>query len=480
MNIREIDSLLNQGDAVANPSLALRKGIRSGKSSDSSHFVDPPLHQIDYLNSALLACAVVTHNDQLEKVLNAANEGRGKPLTLRDDDHQAPRLMYCYRQSGDEVRVEVGDVFPALKRPNDPIITAAKPPTQGTNARVGKTLASAISDEQRIRGRVAQINDAMQHIKDKCLKRYQRQVDDEAVSVTDTKAAHDYRRRQVKILSHFNAGAEAPRVEITEGLGVFTESYTKHGKQISERGVAAMTASGSGFDDMCAVIAREESMSDYLFTAPAEILCHAMPYSAVSTLREKNLAGPMPFQVSANVVVVCPSRNCLVMQRKGNVAHPSHPHTGLIHTFGGGYLAPRNKAVNDLGRLLRTARREVFEESNLSLSHDLIGEPPPAIILKQDFLSFFQYAYLGWPISAAELDSRNTGNPEGGVEHIEFKDLPELLEQPDRWASAGAMAALMWLGLGAPGAPLDAKFGGASAPATDACDRVLATWQSYR
>ena len=164
---------------------------------------------------------------------------------------------------------------------------------------------------------------------------------------------------------------------------------------------------------------------------------------------------PPPPVLSANALLVCPQRKCLLVHRRSQA---SATYGGALHLFGGAYRPPIQRGTfdspGDRMSLEFTMVREVFEESGLIVRSR--GEPV-AVAHELD-TGFVQYVFLGVRITAAECE-RLSSNSEGNVVEIPFAQLGGRLAESAGWVPSGRAHLLAWLGLGAPGAGFHPKFG---------------------
>jgi 8-oxo-dGTP pyrophosphatase MutT (NUDIX family) len=194
-------------------------------------------------------------------------------------------------------------------------------------------------------------------------------------------------------------------------------------------------------------------------------------------VRERKLDVVGPLKLSANALIVDPERASLVIQKKRD-DNKKDPYA----VFGGGFQTgdtdkSDSYVVGDSGSIVRCVRREVYEESNLSLPLDK-GAPfdrIPAMLLLQTHPGFIQVCFLGWRASSEEVEEclrlkRERGpNTEGGPRLLPMSIHSPLAREVGRfsvaeqlknwhlnvktqWRPAGLLAIYSWYRLGCPGA----------------------------
>lgn len=197
-------------------------------------------------------------------------------------------------------------------------------------------------------------------------------------------------------------------------------------------------------------------------SSPDVVQVQTLEYAALRVLRRLARATRTapPRVPSANVVMFCEAAQVLVVQKRPTQSIMSElPRDNVFHTFGGAYCPrrPGSLRVHDHGDLLRTARREVLEESNISFSLDSMP-----LILSVDELDdgFLQWVVLGKAISL--YDYQTVGfrerDPEGTVHSLAFSDLEEALLHRSRWHQSGWTHVMAWLAFDAPGSRTPLKF----------------------
>jgi hypothetical protein len=198
--------------------------------------------------------------------------------------------------------------------------------------------------------------------------------------------------------------------------------------------------------DPYGIIAYEPAWND----DPLTIYYRTADQAEVETLRE---GGSRPNILSASVVVCCPESKELVLHRR---ADRSATYGGHLHTMGGSYI-PKAVVRSDGSSLIRTAKREVLEESGLSIT---LSRPVPTILCKEIDTGFIQFVLLGATINLREKGAL-TASWEGGPVVVPFDQLPDrLLSTTEVWVPSGKVHVLSWLVLGAPGCDRVPHFGG--------------------
>jgi 8-oxo-dGTP pyrophosphatase MutT (NUDIX family) len=211
-------------------------------------------------------------------------------------------------------------------------------------------------------------------------------------------------------------------------------------------------------NDLHAVLSRQPVWSDN----PVVFEVWTLDFADVATLRK---AGQQPEIVSAGAVVLCAETRELVLHRRSK---ESATYPGALHIVGGGYIPPGRGREGDGLSLLNTVRREVLEETRVSVTW---SELPPVLLAKELATGFIQVVLLGVNLTAAEVERLDHGF-EGESLRVRFDDLPRLLQRHDApdsgavsadWVPTGKAHVLAWLALGAPGAGKRPKFGKHSA-----------------
>jgi len=195
---------------------------------------------------------------------------------------------------------------------------------------------------------------------------------------------------------------------------------------------------GLASNDWHAVLDGEPVWTD----RPVSLPFRSLDFADVCALRE---SGARPPLLSVSVVLFSTDARVLYLHRR---ARWSATYPNALHTLGGGYMPPNPSLRNDRYSLLRTARRELQEEVDVSLP---LRDTPPMLLSRELSTGFVQLALLG-----VDLDMENAKalqhNPEGTLVHLPFEDLERtLLSDEARWVPTGKAHVLAWLALGAPG-----------------------------
>jgi hypothetical protein len=205
-------------------------------------------------------------------------------------------------------------------------------------------------------------------------------------------------------------------------------------------------------DDSCAILGSEPNWQ----ADPVNFQAKTINYSELRALSD---SGQKPKKICADVLLICPEAEEVILHRRGRKEENVEAHPGDLHIFGGGYIPPIGGGIaSDRGGLRSTAAREVLEESQAAVSFDNL--PPIDMMLTQEFGDPFNYvslAFLGVPLSASSLP-KLSGNWEGQIERVPFKTLSSVLTRND-WVPQGKALVLAWLALGAPNAKRNQKFG---------------------
>lgn len=180
-------------------------------------------------------------------------------------------------------------------------------------------------------------------------------------------------------------------------------------------------------------------------------------FAEVIALRK--LAAPSgvqrPAVISAGAVVICPKERSILLHRR-SASSATYPN--VLHILGGAFKPPIQLShidnPGDRTSLEFTMLREVFEESGLIVRR----YDEPICVAEELDTGFIQYVYLGVRITAAQF-TQLSQNSEGDLERVSYDDLKKWLSNEQDWVPTGRAQVLMWLGLGAPGAGWNARFG---------------------
>ena len=184
-------------------------------------------------------------------------------------------------------------------------------------------------------------------------------------------------------------------------------------------------------------------------TEPVVLRVWETDYASVRALDQ---SGARPTMISANVLLVCGETEEIILHRRSPFVSRNYPHA--LHTFGGIYWPPEAGA-RGFDSLIKTAQREVAEESGIVI--DLLPLPP-LLLGAEPKIGFVHIALLGVNVSRATVSAAFT-NIEGSIAIVKFSDLRDRLSS-DAWVPAGKAQILSWLALGAPLGHERMKFGG--------------------
>ncbi len=164
-------------------------------------------------------------------------------------------------------------------------------------------------------------------------------------------------------------------------------------------------------------------------------------YVQWKTLRD---AGRKPRAVYAGAVLVCPDKACVyVHKRSPRVA--TEP--GKLHGFLGGFIVDYQNISDDT--LLHACLRELHEESSAQPHLDDFR----VIVVENLDIGWVDVMFMAGVISHSNAQ-RLKGSKEGDVVELGFNQLEQqLVENRDAWVSNGIAHHLIWMKLGAPGAP---------------------------
>ena len=208
-------------------------------------------------------------------------------------------------------------------------------------------------------------------------------------------------------------------------------------------------------NDLLTVLSKPPVWSDN----PVVLTVRTLDFAEVGALRR---LGEKPALLSGNALVFCEETRELLLHRR---AEDSQTYPGALHTLGGGYIPPGMGHSDDQHSLVNTARREVLEESKVSLAWET---PPPMLLSTELTTGFVQFVLLGVNVSRYDIE-RASPNREGtGLSRVPFDELHDSLaggDSPDPaashtgWVPSGKAHVLTWLALGAPGAKSRPRFG---------------------
>jgi len=164
-------------------------------------------------------------------------------------------------------------------------------------------------------------------------------------------------------------------------------------------------------------------------------------YIQWKTLRD---AGRKPRAIYAGAVLVCPEGACVyVHKRSPDVA--TEP--GKLHAFAGGFIVDYQNLSDDT--LLHACLSELHEESSAQPHLD----DSRVVIVENLDIGWVDVMFMAGVISHSNAE-RMKGSKEGDVLALSFEELERhLVENRDAWVSNGIAHHLIWMKLGAPGAP---------------------------
>jgi len=164
-------------------------------------------------------------------------------------------------------------------------------------------------------------------------------------------------------------------------------------------------------------------------------------YVQWKTLRD---AGRKPRAVYAGAVLVSPDEASLYIHRR-SLDVQTEP--GKLHAFAGGFIVDYQNLADET--LLHACLRELHEES--SAQPHL--ENSRVVIVENLDIGWIDVMYMAGVISPSNV-KRLKGSKEGEVVRLPFSELEDQLTKNRRaWVSTGIAHHLIWLRLGAPGAP---------------------------
>jgi pyrimidine deaminase RibD-like protein len=165
-------------------------------------------------------------------------------------------------------------------------------------------------------------------------------------------------------------------------------------------------------------------------------------YVQWKTLRD---AGRKPRAVYAGAVLVSPDEASLYIHRR-SLGVATEP--GKLHVFAGGFIVDYQHLADHT--ILHACLREIHEES----SAQPLLENSRVVIVENVDIGWIDVMYMAGIISPSNAQ-RLKGSREGEVVALPFSQLEyQLTENRQAWVSNGIAHHLIWLKLGAPGAPL--------------------------
>ena len=200
--------------------------------------------------------------------------------------------------------------------------------------------------------------------------------------------------------------------------------------------------------------------------AVSELPFYDAEYALITSLRA---VGEAPFVLSASILLVCDETREIFVQRRSNFCDAA---AGLLHTVSGAQKYPLSHD-GDVA-LLETARREVREETGLTLVPD---PGVPLMLIRERMAWSFQFLVAGARITRSQAERMST-SVEGDIVAIGFDALESLLSEPLDWAATGFFHVLVWLALDGKGRTFGGKTAGALVDRAFAVTRHV-QWPSY-
>jgi len=191
-----------------------------------------------------------------------------------------------------------------------------------------------------------------------------------------------------------------------------------------------------------------------------EIGYRTVDYATARAMRARKLSPGFGI-LSASSFLVSLEQRQMIIQKRG-AGMDLNP--GRLHGFAGAYSPGRalDDSDGDAQSLMRTARRELREETGLDLA-DMA--PPHLVFFSDPRTTAFEMCLLGNRIRPEDL-AKLTDTEEGGVFPIPMDELGELLSHDERWGPGGQCEVMAWLALGAPPFAPDENFAGLTARQT--------------
>lgn len=176
-------------------------------------------------------------------------------------------------------------------------------------------------------------------------------------------------------------------------------------------------------------------------------------YATIAALRQE---GKKPNVIYSTVIVFCIEKKeiYLHIRKKGT------QYADCYHVFGGGYVSAASpNRLFDSHSLIKTAMREVLEETGLSIQWN---EKVKMIHIKPK-AGGEEFVLLGvnvTPDNVKHVTKTHRETWEGFVKPISFNKLYSyLLNKKNKWCPTGMVVLLSWLALGAPGCEPETRFG---------------------
>lgn len=160
--------------------------------------------------------------------------------------------------------------------------------------------------------------------------------------------------------------------------------------------------------------------------------------------------------IYSTVLVICRETKEILLHKRGSVTR----YKDCFHVFGGGFMPEMDGYLhNDKDNLLKTAMREILEETGLTVQWDKNVK----LLHVETTAGGEELLFLGMNVTKENVEYIQKFHKEtweGKVETIKFDKFPGfLLAKNKKWSEAGMVAILSWLALGAPGGEAETRFG---------------------
>lgn len=197
------------------------------------------------------------------------------------------------------------------------------------------------------------------------------------------------------------------------------------------------------------------------FSKPVlDIGYRTIDYATARTLRLRGLSPGFGILSASSFLVGVETRTLFIQRRGAGV----DLNPGRLHGFAGAYSPGRlaRDADGDAESLMRTARRELREETGLDLA---TMRPAHLVFFSDPKTTALEMCLLGLSASPDEV-ARLEDTEEGGIYPIPMDELGALLTRNDRWGPGGQCEVMAWLALGAPPFAPGERFSGLTAQET--------------
>lgn len=177
-------------------------------------------------------------------------------------------------------------------------------------------------------------------------------------------------------------------------------------------------------------------------------------YASICALRD---VGEKPKILSGGALIFCSEKREIYLHQR---SEKTDTFKRRLHIFGGNYIPP-HWVHDDEYSLIRTAKREIVEETSLGLTW---SKETPMVMGREIETGFIQFVLLGVDIPTDDTETLLRKNWEGEVVKLSFDRLEEfLLSDNINWVPSGKLFVLAWLAAGAPNLGPRARFGCRSA-----------------